>query len=133
MTLLKVIEIITPDIKANPHIHAMWLEGSYATGKYNDHSDIDVWLDVDDGAFDKCVEGFKSALETVGKIDGEELRGVYCENPKLAKYIFHLNGFPKEQTIELDMQEHSRKFKFSRVDHVIKILFDRDETIQWQD
>ncbi len=131
MKLLKTIEKIAPEIQKNPKIHAMWLEGSYATGKFHEKSDIDVWLDVDDGAFEKVFNYFRQKLQQIGDIDREESRGLYSDNPKLAKQTFHLDGFPKEQVIELDLQEHSRKFVFSKNEHTIKVLFDKDQTINW--
>jgi predicted nucleotidyltransferase len=132
-TLLDVIEKIAPGLKENHHIHAMWLEGSYATGEFNEHSDIDVWLDVDDGMFDQCIETFRKQLERIGEIDREEGRGIYSTDPKLAKHVFHLKGFPEEQAIELDLQEHSRMFEFSKTQDTIKVLFDKDRTIKWKD
>ncbi|MEX0877789.1 MAG: nucleotidyltransferase domain-containing protein [Candidatus Spechtbacterales bacterium] len=131
-TLFDVVKEIALRLKENQHIHAMWLEGSYATEKFTENSDIDVWLDIDNGMFDECIDIVRKELQKVGKIDAEEARGIYSQNPKLAKHIFHLKGFPKAQTIELDLQEHSREFTFSRKEHIIKILFDKDETIQWQ-
>jgi len=131
--LLGQIKKIAPEIFKNRHIHAMWLEGSYATGRFNQQSDIDVWLDVDDDTFEYCAKVFKRHLEKLGKVDYEEARGVYSTDPRLAKYVFHLKGFPEEQTIELDMQEHSRNFVFSKSIHTIEVLFDKDNTVQWKD
>ncbi|HVX58114.1 MAG TPA: nucleotidyltransferase domain-containing protein [Candidatus Saccharimonadales bacterium] len=133
MNLLEVVETLATEIKNNEHVHAMWLEGSYATGKFDEHSDIDVWLDVDDGSFDEVFKFFKQELSKLGRIDEETFGGIYSENPKLAKRSYHLASFPKEQVIELDLQEHSRKFVFSRKHHVLKIFFDKDETIKWSD
>jgi len=48
LNLLDVINAIVPTVKGNSNIHAMWLEGSWATGENNEHSDIDAWLDVAD-------------------------------------------------------------------------------------
>jgi predicted nucleotidyltransferase len=133
MTLLNVIERIKPELEKNRHIHAMWLEGSWATGKNNEQSDIDVWLDVDDGTFEHCIVIFRRHLSGVGKIDWEDIRGIYSNKPKLMKQTFHLEGFPEEQVVELDLQEHSRHFIFSKSKHIIKPLFDKDDTIQWQE
>jgi len=131
MDLLQVIETIASGISVNPNIYAMWLEGSWATGKNNEHSDIDVWLDVEDGCFDSCIAYFRDELKKVGDIDWEDARGIYSENPKLIKQIFHLAGFPKDQTVELDIQEHSRNFVFNKNDHIIKVIFDKNGTIIW--
>ncbi|MGF7229679.1 MAG: nucleotidyltransferase domain-containing protein [Candidatus Saccharibacteria bacterium] len=133
MTLFDIIQKILPDVQTIPEIHAMWLEGSWATGRNNEHSDIDVWLDIEDGAFVQCIDAFRNTLLKVGAIDWEKSRGIYSTDPKLQKHTFHLRGFPEEQVIELDLQEHSRNFVFSKKEHTIKILFDRDATIKWAD
>ncbi|HZC04345.1 MAG TPA: nucleotidyltransferase domain-containing protein [Ktedonobacterales bacterium] len=132
MTLLEVIERIAPELEKNSHIHAMWLEGSWATGKNNEHSDIDVWLDVDDGTFEQCISAFRRRLNTVGEIDWEDTRGIYSREPMLMKQTFHPKGLPEEQVVELDLQEHSRQFVFSKSAHIIKVLFDKDGTIRWR-
>jgi predicted nucleotidyltransferase len=132
MTLHDLIEKITPDLQRVPEIHAMWLEGSWATGRNNDQSDIDVWLDVKDGAFTECIDQFRSALSKVGDIDWEKSRGIYSTNPNLQKHTFHFSGFPEPQRIELDLQEHIRNFIFDKNEHVIEVVFDKDNTIKWR-
>ncbi len=133
MNLEEIVNKLSLDMQKNRHVHAMWLEGSYATGLHNEQSDIDVWMDIDDGMFEHVVFIFRKHLEKLGKIDWKETRGLYSENPKLMKFTFHLEGFPEEQVIELDLQEHSRKFIFSKREHTIKLLFDKDNTIQWKE
>lgn len=131
MTLHDVINQIAPRLAESRHIHAMWLEGSWATGKNHDESDIDVWLDVDDGTFEESISVFREALLTTNTIDWEKAKGVYLQDPKLQKHTFHLKGFPLPQRIELDLQEHSRNYVFNRDEHTIEIMFDKDETIRW--
>ena len=124
---------IAPQVKKNPHVHAMWLEGSYATGDFNEQSDIDVWLDVDDGTVEYCAKDFRKNISKVIGINSEESYKNYSIKPKLSKYTFYLNEFPKEQAVELDIQEHNRMFKFTKGENVIKVLFDKDGSIQWKD
>lgn len=131
MTLLDVIQEIAPELEKQTAINAMWLEGSWATGKNNEHSDIDVWLDVQDGSFNDVINAFRDALAAQWTIDWEDSRGIYSLDPKLQKHTFHLEGFPDEQRIELDLQEHSRQFVFDRDEHTIKVLFEKNETIHW--
>jgi len=133
MTLFEIITNITPLVVQNPKVHAMWLEGSYATGKQHEGSDIDVWLDVDDGTFDECIDDFRDKLARITKIESETTRGIYSNEPKLIKQTFMLEGFSEGQDIELDLQEHSRKFTFSQKHNAVKVLFDKDNTIQWTD
>ncbi len=132
MTLFEIIQKIAPNIKEYVNIHAMWLEGSWATGMNSEHSDIDVWLDVNDGTFDECIAVFRNELAKVGKIDWEKSRGIYSDAPRLTKQTFHLDGFSDEQVIELDLQEHGRQFKFDKKENKIKVIFDKDKTIQWK-
>ena len=130
---MELIENLALGLKENPRVHAMWIEGSYATGRQNARSDIDVWLDVADGSFDSCLSDFRRRLQALVKIEKETSRGIYSDSPKLMKQTFILEGFPEGQHIELDLQEHSRRFKFSPKEHVIKVLFDKDQTIHWED
>ena len=132
MTLFDVIKNIAPTVAQIDHIHVMWLEGSWATGKNNNKSDIDVWIDVDDNTFTECIDAFRDALKVIGVIDWEESRGVYSYDPKLQKHTFHLLGFPHPQRIELDLQDHSRNFVFDANKHIIKVIFDKDHTIRWK-
>ena len=131
LDLLGIVRSLADEVAKNPHVHAMWIEGSYATGEHTDRSDIDVWLDVDDGSFESCVQDFRLKLQALVEIERETTRGVYSDSPKLMKQTFVLRGFPDGQHIELDLQEHSRQFRFSRDHHVVEVLFDKDQTIQW--
>ena len=76
MNLSEIVETIANKIQTEPFIHAMWLEGSYATGKFNEQSDIDVWLDVDEGEFERSVDSFRKVLSEIVAIDRETTRGV---------------------------------------------------------
>lgn len=133
MTLMDVAKEISLNIKETPYINAMWIEGSWATGENNARSDIDIWLDVEDNLFEQSIDAFRESLSSLGEIDWEKSRGVYSENPKLQKQTFHLAGFTEPQCIELDLQQHSRNFKFDRVGNPIIILFDKNNTIQWNE
>lgn len=129
-SLPEIIELLSVSLKESPRIHAMWLEGSYATGKFNEQSDIDVWLDVNDGAFDEYIATFRQALASVIEIAYESgKKGVYPQNPKLQKHTFYRKGYAPENCIELDLQEHSRNFDFSNTKHAVKVIFDKSNVI----
>lgn len=129
--LFTIVESIVPTLERSNRIHAMWIEGSWATRSNTESSDIDVWLDIEDGTFGECVELFRRALEDTGKIDWEASKGIYSEQPKLYKHTFHLLDFPIQQRIEVDLQEHSRRFIFDPDLHTIIVLIDKGETIKW--
>lgn len=133
MTLPEIVGNVASEIKYNPKIHAMWLEGSYVTGKFNEKSDIDVWLDVDDEMFEGSFNAVRKVLQDLRVLRKYEELNYYSKDPVLAKAKFYLADKTDDQRIELDIQPHSRQFKFSKVEHKIKILFDKDATIQWQE
>lgn len=133
MTLLETVFKIKPGLMQLPYVHAMWLEGSYATSKFHEQSDIDVWLDVDDDKFQTAAEVFEQALEKAGLLRDSERLQQYSDEPKLAKAKFYLNDHTDKQRIELDIQSHEREFVFSRAEHTIVVLFDKDNTITWTD
>lgn len=133
MNLLDIIFKIRPTLEKNECIHAMWLEGSYATGGFTEDSDIDVWLDVEDDAFQEAADVFEDTLKEAGVLREVEPLAQYSEEPKLAKAKFYLNGKTDDQRVELDIQSHERQFTFSRAEHAIVVLFDKDQTIQWKD
>lgn len=132
MTLKDVINGIAPKLAQVPTINAMWIEGSWATGKNNDQSDIDVWIDVEDNSFQESIDEFRNALSDVGEIDWEKSQGIYSTDPVLQKHTFHIAGFSEPQRIELDLQQHSRNFIFNKDEHVIKVLFDKAHVIRWE-
>lgn len=133
MTLMDIAKLISSNLKEVSYINAMWIEGSWATGKNNNLSDIDIWLDVEDNSFEQSIEAFRQSLSCIGEIDWEKSRGIYSDNPKLQKQTFHLSGFTEPQCIELDLQQHSRNFKFDRIENPIIVLFDKNNTIQWKE
>ncbi len=130
--MLEVIFKIRPQLERQTYIHAMWLEGSYATGEFRDDSDIDVWLDVDDETFDQAAQVFEQALQALGVLESTEQLAQYSDDPKLSKAKLYLKGKTSDQRIELDIQSHNRQFVFSRQDNTIVILFDKDQTIKWR-
>ncbi len=132
MTLPEIILAIKPELEAVSAVHALWLEGSYATGKFRPDSDIDVWMDVDDDAFTEVYAAFERSLQSLGVLRRVDELRIYHEDPKLAKAKFYLINKTDDQRIELDLQPHSRNFIFSRKEHVIQVFFDKDNTIRWQ-
>jgi predicted nucleotidyltransferase len=133
MSLLEIVLKLAPALRGNPNIHAFWLEGSYATGKFHEKSDIDVWLDVGKDSSDIVLKDFLSELAKITPVRSHTELDNYSNDPKLAKVKIYLEGKSDEQRIELDMQEHDRDFTFSRNEHQIVTIFDKDGTIEWEE
>lgn len=132
MSLPEIILKLKQALKAKPYIHAMWLEGSYATGQFKDVSDIDVWLDVDKDKFELACIDFSSALSELGLERSHEQINYYLAEPYLAKAKFYVRDKTDDQRIELDMQAHGRNFVFSHKENDIVVLFDKADVITWK-
>lgn len=132
MSLIEIILKLRTTLEADSRVHALWLEGSYATGKFNNKSDIDVWLDADPSTELAVAKLFEQALNSVISVRRTEELTVYSKAPRLAKAKFYLENFSDNNRIELDIQQHGRKFLFDRKENPILIIFDKDETIKWK-
>jgi predicted nucleotidyltransferase len=45
----EILAYLQAKLEPHPHVHALWLEGADARNKVDEYSDIDLWLDVEDG------------------------------------------------------------------------------------
>ncbi len=133
MSLIEIILKLRPILEADQRIHALWLEGSYATGEFRPDSDIDVWLDVDNDSEKEVAKRFEQALNAVADIRKIEELKFYSQEPKLAKAKFYLQSFDDDNRIELDIQQHGRNFSFNREENPIVVIFDKDQTIKWSE
>lgn len=129
----KIIRTLQKELKEHPNVHAAWLEGSLATGNADEHSDIDIWFDIDDDSVSETFSAIERALESVGTIDGQF--SMPDPNEHIRSRVYHLAGTPPTLQIDIDLQLHSRDMKFTHgvVDQDIKVLFDKDGTIKFED
>jgi len=127
----KVLDQIEAVLKDEPSVHAMWLEGSWSRKSNDEFSDIDLWLDVDDGSEKNAFRLVKKTIGEFGELDLE--LDMHQEHPRLEHRIYHLKDTSPYHIYEVVTQAHSRKFVFTRSIHEITVLFDKDNTIHWQD
>ena len=105
MDLMAIIGQLAPKIEENSQVHAMWIKGSYATGKNNSQSDIDVWVDGVVGSFDLCLAAFRLKLQEMVEVEKEISRGIYSDSPKLMKQTFILKGFPNAPSSRMNIRK----------------------------
>lgn len=125
MSLIDILLRAKPLIRESGAINALWIEGSYATGKFNDESDIDAWLDIVPGEQVRALEDFKQAVSSITHLREVSEITYYSDIPRLAKVKLYIEGKPDDSRIELDMQERTREFVFDRKAHDIVVLFDK--------
>ena len=111
---------------AHPKIYAAWLEGADALRRVDAYSDIDLWLDVEDGFEDDAITSIKTSLQSLGTLELEH----HAEHPhpKIRQVFFRLEETSKFLILDLCVQSHSRAEPFLEGEP-LKILFDKAEVL----
>ena len=130
----KIIDEIERCLKDNPLVYAMWFEGADATDTVDEYSDLDVVVDVKDGAEEQAFGEVESALARLGRIDLSHEKEPF--HPKLRHRVLHLQETPGTLLIDLVVQSHSREdgdFIRQNRSEQPKVIFDKAEVIKFRD
>lgn len=127
---LKIVDELKQTIETNTSVHAMWIGGSVAEGYADELSDIDLYIDIDDGqdaAIFNLVEDF---IRTKGKLDisfGENV------SPPFAHKVYHLAHMVPHHYIEITLHTHSNEYQMHKYGtRKIEVLFDKDGTTNFK-
>lgn len=115
-------------------VHAYWLEGADALNAVDKYSNIDIWLDVEDGlgdidiVFQIAEEGFSK----LGKLDFKF--SVDHKHLKIYQSYYHIEGTSGYLIIDFCIQSHSRdrnevKFVEGDILEFPKVIFDKSGVI----
>jgi hypothetical protein len=113
-------------------VHAYWLEGADSLNAVDEYSDIDIWLDVEDG-FEDAV--FNIAEEEFLKLGGLDFKfRVSHKHPKIHQNYYHIQGTSEYLLIDFCIQSHSRdknevKFVEGDILEFPKVIFDKSNVI----
>jgi hypothetical protein len=102
----RIIAAIRERFLDDKRVNACWLEGSDGLGTNDEYSDIDLWLDVDDGCEGAVLEDCRAALEALSPLDFDEAYD--HPHPKIFQRFFHLRGTSEYLIVDLCLQSHSR-------------------------
>jgi hypothetical protein len=127
-----ILAALETGLRAEPSVHALWLEGSLADDTADEHADVDVWIDVDDGWLDEALARCEAILAGLAPLDRSYERP--HPHPLIRQRFFHLAGTPETLTVDVCVQAHSRVFWFSHewAHERPLVIFDRDGTIRFE-
>jgi hypothetical protein len=109
-------------------IHAACLEGADAHQRVDGFSDIDLWLDAEDGREDDALAAVRSLLGTIAPLE-LDVR-VAQQHPLIRQAFFRLHGVPEFLLVDTCVQSHSRQFVFTdgSSGERLLVLFDKDKS-----
>jgi predicted nucleotidyltransferase len=125
----KIISYLQEFLEPHPHVYAFWLEGADARNKVDEFSDIDLWLDVEDGHEENVLMGLEQHLRNLAPLDV-----VYKKphpHPQIRQWFFHLANTSEFLLLDVCVQSHSREVEFGPNDPVT-VLFDKDNVIRFR-
>lgn len=127
-----ILEILETNLKNNSHVFAFWLEGADASGTIDEYSDLDIWLDVQDGQEDAVFQTIEKILTKLSPLDFNYEQEQ--PHPLIRHKIFHLKNSSDFLLLDVCIQSHSRNFIFTQglPGEEVKIIFDKQNVIQFQ-
>jgi len=102
-----------------------WIAGSVAEGNADELSDVDLWLDIDDGKDQSVLDSIEKFLVSKGTIDLNFSEGI---TPPCSHTVYHLSHMNPLHFIEINLHTHSHQFGMFDSLRKIKVLFDKDNT-----
>lgn len=126
---LQIIDDLKNALEQEPTIYAMWLAGSVAEGYSDELSDVDVYLDIEDGHDKAIFSSIKKFLNTKSKLDIVFSEGV---TPPYSHCVYHLAGMSPYHFIEITLHTHSNKIGLFDSLRTIKVLFDKNGTTNFK-
>lgn len=120
---LNIIEVIKNGVESSDAVRAMWIAGSIADGYSDNLSDVDIWLDINDGKDEEIFTLVESILAGQGVLDvnlGEWIL------PPFSHKVYHLSHMNPYHFIEVTLHSHSDKYEFTEGIRKAKVIFDKD-------
>ena len=102
----RIMEQLQKTLVDMDSVHALWLEGADGLDRVDEYSDIDVWLDVDDGTEEAILATCLEILRQFGALDFVEV--VDHPHPKIFQCNAHIAGTPEFLLLDICVQSHSR-------------------------
>ncbi len=128
----EIINLFKQELQKREYIYALWLEGSDGLGTADNYSDIDFWLDAEDGHENQAMEECLALLKSLGELDLVHNYDHPC--PKIIQKNVHIKDTSEFLLIDICIQSHSRDkdetiFIEGDTAELPLVLFDKAEVI----
>lgn len=123
-----IINTLTELLLPDSHVHALWLEGSDATGRLDAYSDIDICICVDEDAVDAVFQQVQEAFTT------DYVHIDYDDSER--QMVFHIADTEKYLMVDFNAYFYGKAnttFVTGDTIDACKVLFDKKGIIQYKD
>ncbi|MEJ0072470.1 MAG: hypothetical protein WDN27_00005, partial [Candidatus Saccharibacteria bacterium] len=124
-----IVEELQKLMEQDEAVHAMWIAGSVAEGHADELSDIDLWLDIDDGKDKSIFDSIEGLLKSKGELDINFSEGI---TPPYSHTVYHLAEMNPYHFVEITLHSHSNEIGLFDSLRKIKVLFDKDGTTNFK-
>ena len=119
----EVMVRVVAALALQPEVHAVWLEGSHASGYADAYADIDMWIDADADSEEEVFAAVRQGLLTLGPLDFEH--GIDHPHPQIRQRYYRLQGAPPYLFLDVCVQQHGRSTRLPSHEP-FRILYDPD-------
>lgn len=127
-----IIDVLKSRFITVEQVYAYWLEGADSLNTVDEYSDIDIWLDVEDGYEDMVFKIAEEEFNKLGKLDFNFR--LNHNHPKIRQNYYHIEGTSEYLIIDFCIQCHSRdkdevKYVEGDILEFPKVIFDKANVI----
>lgn len=121
-------------LEQDRRVVAAWLEGSIARDEEDDFSDIDLWIAVQDAAFDSFMDDREKFAVQLGAVVSVLYPKTSDQTEDSDSFQIILEDQPITTTIDVDVQRQTRNFQFTTdsAAEECRILFDTENVIRYK-
>jgi predicted nucleotidyltransferase len=123
----EILAHLQAKLEPHPHVYALWLEGADGRGTVDEFSDIDLWLDVEDGQEENILKQIEQHIHELAPLDFVYKKPDF--HPHIKQCFFHLANTSEFLIIDVCIQSHNREFEFGSSEPV-KVIFDKSNVIR---
>lgn len=125
----QIIEALIELLQQDDNVYALWLEGSDATGKVDNYSDIDMCALIDENKVDEVFEKMQNRFDIDSVYENRN-----CDSER--QLVFHIANSEKYHVVDFNAYFHGvAGTTFVENDSIdaCKVIFDKCGAIQYKE
>ena len=124
----KILDNLIEYLKSQEEVGCAWFEGSFARSEQDEFSDVDLWVDCENGLEKDLLNKIVSFLETQTGAKALLAHNFFQDHPEILQNYIIVKDF----ILDLCIQSKSRTPKvFFAQNEEVKVIFDKDNSIQF--